>query len=104
MIRNHVAWSTGLAARLAGEADFELVSEPMLSLFSFRHRTVAGIDPDEHNLRLVDAINTDGRIYLTQTRVDGRVAIRFQAGQFESTAADVDAAFDVITEIARRLS
>ncbi|TPI81875.1 pyridoxal-dependent decarboxylase [Mesorhizobium sp. B2-8-9] len=104
MIRNHVAWSAGLAARLAGEEDFELVSEPMLSLFSFRHRTVAGADPDEHNLRLVDAINTDGRIYLTQTRVDGRVAIRFQAGQFESTAADVDAAFDVITEIARRVS
>ena len=32
---------------------------------------------------LVNAINDDGRIYLTQTRVDGRVAIRFQAGQFE---------------------
>jgi len=104
MIRNHVAWSEGLAVRLAKETDFELSSEPMLSLFSFRHRAAEGIDPDEHNLRLVDAINADGRIYLTQTRVDGRVAIRFQAGQFESTAADVDAAFDVITEIARRLS
>jgi len=104
MIRNHVAWSEGLAVRLAKETDFELSSEPMLSLFSFRHRAAEGIDPDEHNLRLVDAINADGRIYLTQTRVDGRVAIRFQAGQFESTAADVDAAFDVITEIARRPS
>jgi aromatic-L-amino-acid decarboxylase len=101
MIRNHVAWSEGLAARLAREADFELVSEPMLSLFSFRHRAPSGGDPDEHNLRLVDAINADGRIYLTQTRVDGRVAIRFQAGQFESTAADVDMAFDVVTGIAR---
>ncbi|TIN19026.1 MAG: aspartate aminotransferase family protein, partial [Mesorhizobium sp.] len=104
MIRNHVAWSEGLAARLAGEADFELVTEPMLSLFSFRHRAPQGADPDEHNLRLVDAINTDGRIYLTQTRVDGRVAIRFQAGQFETTAGDIDAAFDVVTEIARRLT
>ena len=73
----------------------------MLSLFSFRHRPAAGADADEHNLRLVNAINDDGRIYLTQTRVDGRVAIRFQAGQFETTAGDVDAAFDVITEIAR---
>ncbi|AZO38264.1 aspartate aminotransferase family protein [Mesorhizobium sp. M2A.F.Ca.ET.037.01.1.1] len=104
MIRNHVAWSEGLAARLAREVDFELVSEPMLSLFSFRHKAPSGTNPDEHNLRLVNAINTDGRIYLTQTRVEGRVAIRFQAGQFESTAADVAAAFDVITEIARRPS
>jgi len=101
MIRNHVAWSEGLAVRLASEADFEIVTEPMLSLFSFRHRVGAGADPDEHNLRLVNAINDDGRIYLTQTRVYGRVAIRFQAGQFEATAADVDAAFNVICECAR---
>ncbi|CAN7719261.1 pyridoxal phosphate-dependent decarboxylase family protein [Mesorhizobium sp. LjNodule214] len=104
MIRNHVTWSEGLAARLAKETDFEIVTEPMLSLFSFRHRAGAGADPDEHNLRLVNAINDDGRIYLTQTRVDGRVAVRFQAGQFEATAADVDAAFDVVTEIARGLA
>ncbi|RWK05515.1 MAG: aspartate aminotransferase family protein [Mesorhizobium sp.] len=104
MIRRHVAWSEGLAERLAGEADFEIVTEPMLSLFSFRHRTSSGADADEHNLRLVDAINTDGRIYLTQTRVDGRVAIRFQVGQFETTAADIEAAFDVVTEVARRLA
>ena len=76
----------------------------MLSLFSFRHRAAAGVDPDEHNLRLVNAINDDGRIYLTQTRVDGRVAIRFQVGQFETTAADVEAAFEVVTEIARGLA
>ena len=59
---------------------------------------------DEHNLALVNAINDDGRIYLTQTRVDGHVAIRFQAGQFEAEQRDIDTAFDVITEIAARLS
>jgi aromatic-L-amino-acid decarboxylase len=50
----------------------------------------------------VNAINDDGRIYLTQTTVDGRVAIRFQAGAFATTEADVDQAFRAITEIARR--
>ncbi|MET3581692.1 aromatic-L-amino-acid decarboxylase [Mesorhizobium robiniae] len=104
MIRNHVAWSEGFAARLARESDFELVTEPMLSLFSFRHLAAAGIDSDEHNLRLVNAINDDGRIYLTQTRVNGQVAIRFQVGQFETTAADIDTAFEVVTEIARKLT
>lgn len=101
LIRNHVAWSTGLARRLAAEPDFEIVTEPMLSLFSFRHRT-AETDSDTHNLALVNAINDDGRIYLTQTTVDGRVAIRFQAGAFAATEADVDQAFRAITEIARR--
>lgn len=99
MIRNHVAWSERLAARLAATPGFEIVSPPMLSLFAFRHLPKAG-DADEHNLALVKAINDDGRTYLTQTRVDGRVAIRFQAGQFETEERDVDAAYDAITEIA----
>jgi aromatic-L-amino-acid decarboxylase len=103
MIRNHVAWSEGLVARLAAEPGFEIVSQPMLSLFSFRHRPAdASADLDAHNLALLGAINDDGRIYLTQTRVDGRVAIRFQTGQFEATEADVDTAFAAITELAAR--
>jgi aromatic-L-amino-acid decarboxylase len=104
MIRNHVRWSEKLASRLAGVPGFEIVTEPMLSLFTFRHQARNEKLTDEHNLALVDAINDDGRIYLTQTRVDGRVAIRFQAGQFETTEADVDTAFDVVTGIAAGLN
>ena len=76
----------------------------MLSLFSFRHIAPQGIDADAHNLSLVNAINDDGRIYLTQTRVDGRVAIRFQAGQFELEESDVEVAYDTILETAASLS
>ncbi len=100
MIRNHVAWSQKLAERLRQTPGFEIVTEPVLSLFSFRH--LDGKDPDAHNLALVNAINDDGRIYLTQTRVDDRVAIRFQAGQFEMTEADADAAYQVIIDVASR--
>jgi aromatic-L-amino-acid decarboxylase len=102
MVRNHVRWSQALAERLSREPDFEIVTDPMLSLFSFRHRAPAGKDADEHNLKLLNAINDDGRIYLTHTRVDGEVVIRFQVGQFDTTEGDVAAAFDIITEIARR--
>jgi aromatic-L-amino-acid/L-tryptophan decarboxylase len=99
-IRHHVTWSHRLAGRLSRTPGFEIVTAPMLSLFSFRHVPQRIGDLDAHNLRLVNAINDDGRIYLTQTRLDGHVAIRFQVGQFETTEADVDLAFDVITEIA----
>ena len=100
MIRNHVKWSGMVAARLEAEPDFEIITPPFLSLFSFRHKS--GGDADAHNLALVNAINDDGRIYLTQTRVDGAIAIRFQAGQFEMTQADALKAVEVILEIARR--
>jgi aromatic-L-amino-acid/L-tryptophan decarboxylase len=100
VIRNHVAWAQALAERLRATPGFEIVTEPVLSLFSFRH--MGGSDPDAHNIALVNAINDDGRIYLTQTRVDGAIAIRFQAGSFDMTEADAETAYQVITEIAAR--
>jgi aromatic-L-amino-acid decarboxylase len=103
MIRNHVGWARGLAARLERTPGFEIVTQPMLSLFSFRHRAPDGIDADAHNIALVNAINDEGTIYLTQTRVDGRVAIRFQAGAFGTTKEDVAAAFDAIVAAAERM-
>ena len=102
MIRNHIAWSRKLCDRLRSAPGFEIVTEPAYSLFSFRF-TKPRADLDQLNLKLVEAINADGRIYLTQTRVDGDVAIRFQVGQFECTEDDVMSAYDVITEIAARL-
>jgi aromatic-L-amino-acid decarboxylase len=104
MIRNHVRWSHKLAQRLSAEPDFSLVTLPVLSLFSFRHDPGDGRDLDAHNLSLLAAINDDGRLYLTQTRVEGRIAIRFQAGSMETTEGDLDFAFDVICSLARKLT
>ncbi|MFG1340348.1 pyridoxal phosphate-dependent decarboxylase family protein [Xanthobacter autotrophicus] len=104
MIRNHVGWSQALAARIAAEPGFALASTPVLSLFAFRHDPGDGRDGDAHMLALLQAINDGGQLYLTPTRVDGRLAIRFQAGSMEATEADVDAAFDIIRETARALS
>lgn len=101
-IRNHVTWAQDLAGQLDAEPDFEIVTQPILSLFSFRHRP-AGFsgDLDAHNLDLIEAINRDGRIYLTQTEHDGKRVIRFVAGQFEMEEHDKDIAFETICSIAR---
>jgi aromatic-L-amino-acid decarboxylase len=104
MIRNHVAWSQSLAIRIAATPNIEIVTAPILSLFTFRFAPPNADDLDALNLALVNAINADGRIYLTQTRVDGRIAIRFQVGQFGSSERDVSEAFEVITEIASSLA
>lgn len=103
--RNHIAWSRALCEKLRTTAAFSIVTEPILSLFSFRYAPAGTAEPDLDalNLRLVEAINADGRIYLTQTRVDGRVAIRFQVGQFDCTEADVAVAYDAIADAASRI-
>ena len=103
MIREHVRWSHALARRFAAEPGFSLVTQPVLSLFSFRHDPGDGRDLDAHNLALVTAINDDGRLYLTQTRVEGRIALRFQIGAMTTTEGDVDLAFEVVRDLARRL-
>ncbi|MBA84799.1 pyridoxal phosphate-dependent decarboxylase family protein [Thalassobius sp. S69A] len=101
MIRNHVNWSQALAEKLRAAPDIEIVTEPVLSLFTFRYAP-AGRDPDQAILDLINAINDDGRIYLTQTRTQDKLVIRFQAGQFDCTQADIDTAYTVITEIAAK--
>ncbi len=103
MIRNHVAWAAALARRLDGEADFEIVTPPLLSLFTFRYCPAGAADLNAVNQRLLERINDEGRIYLTQTLVEGQFVIRFQVGQTYTEEADVDLAYQVITELAREL-
>jgi aromatic-L-amino-acid decarboxylase len=97
MLRNHIRWSQDLCERLRAAPGFEIVTEPVLSLFTFR---LAGEDADARTLTLLQRINDDGRIYLTQTKIDGQLVIRFQAGQFCAEARDFDTAFETITELA----
>ncbi|WP_298675841.1 pyridoxal-dependent decarboxylase [uncultured Lentibacter sp.] len=103
MLRNHVAWSEELCARLRETPDFEIITPPVLSLFTFRYAPRGASDLDTLNQRLVDTVNDDGRIYITQTRTQGALVIRFQAGQFDATRDDVVMAYDVITELAATL-
>lgn len=102
MIRRHVQWSEDLAQKLTQLPHLKVTSEPVLSLFSFRHEPPGVADLDAHNIALVNAINDDGRIYLTQTKLDGKIVIRFQAGSFEMEAQDIDAAYAVIAEFCGR--
>jgi aromatic-L-amino-acid decarboxylase len=103
MIRNHVAWTERLAGGIRRAPELELVTEPMLALLTFRLKAATQAEEERRNLALVDAINNDGRIYLTQTRIDGRVAIRLQVGGWTTSEEDVRLALDVIREMAGRI-
>lgn len=96
-LRNHVTWAQEACDGLRAQG-FEIVTEPILSLFSFR-----GPGDDVAQQRLVDAINADGRIYVTQGMFAGRKMVRFQVGQFDCTREDVMLAVDVIAEISKGL-
>jgi aromatic-L-amino-acid decarboxylase len=107
MLRDHIAWTAELAELIRAEPDFELTSPPNLALLSFRYRR-AGIDDDEIldtlNERLLNALNDDGQLYLTQNRLRSRYVIRFAIGQLYTTREHVLRAFEVIKATARGLS
>ncbi len=93
-IRNHVKWANEVCEILRTAKGFTITTDPILSLFSFRCP-----GDDEMQQRLVDAINDDGRIYLTQGMFQGQKVIRFSVGQFDTTRDQVLMAPAVITEI-----
>ncbi len=107
MLRDHIAWTAELARWIEAAPDFELVTAPRLALLTFRYRPpdVEGEESlDRLNERLLHALNDDGRLYLTQTRVQGRYVIRFTIGQRTTTREHVARAWQVIVDTAQRLS
>lgn len=98
-IRNHIQWASEAAADIGSIPDLKIVTPPMFSLFTFRFEP-AGRHADEATRELIEKINCDGRIYLTQTSHDEQFVIRFTVGQFETTKEDVELAVSVIREIA----
>jgi len=96
VMRDHVSWSQDLAEVLRGDPRFEIVTDPVLSLFTFK---LVGAD-DDAMLAYVNRINDDGRIYVTQGRTKGQIVVRFQAGSFATQEADVVLAGDVLREFA----
>jgi aromatic-L-amino-acid decarboxylase len=105
MLREHIAWTADLASQIEAEPGFELTTPASLALLTFRYRP-PGLDEaelDALNERLLHALNDDGRIYLTQTRVRGRYVIRFAIGQRTTTRQHVEAAWQLIQQTARRL-
>ena len=97
MIRNHVTWAGQVCEAVRALPGLEIVTEPMLSLFSF----AAATDAKTH--ALLEAINADGRLYLTQAKAGDRAVIRFQAGAWHMTEADAQTALSVIAEMTRQL-
>ena len=97
-LRNHVVWAQELCERLRQTPGVFITSEPVLSLFSFRCE-----GDDSMQQQLVDAINDDGRIYLTQSIWRDQKVIRFQVGQFDCTHEDVMLAHAVIKEVYARM-
>jgi aromatic-L-amino-acid/L-tryptophan decarboxylase len=92
-IRNHVGWARESVEALALIPGVRIVTQPIISLYTF------ALGDDAATESLLNRINDDGRIYLTQTRHDGAYVIRVQVGQFDCTRDDVMMIPRVVAEL-----
>lgn len=86
LVREHVDMAQDLAARVGAHPTLVLVVEPPLNLVCIAHR-----DGDDATQRLIDAVNRDGRFFVSHCRFHGKLVLRVSIGALATTRAHVAA-------------
>jgi aromatic-L-amino-acid decarboxylase len=95
LVRDHVAMARELAARVRASDELELVVAPTLNLVSVAHR--AG---DDETQRLIDAVNRDGRFFVSHCRFHGRLVLRVSIGALATKPEHVRTFGDLLLRFA----
>ena len=98
LIREHVALAGDFAGWIEADEDFELATPRSLNLVCFRH-----VGGDEANQQLLDRLNQSGRLFLTHTKINDRLTLRFSIGQTGTRRPHVEAAWETIRATASEL-
>ncbi|HEU5473432.1 MAG TPA: aminotransferase class I/II-fold pyridoxal phosphate-dependent enzyme [Actinophytocola sp.] len=107
-IRTGVAQATELARWVAEDPDFELHEPQHLGLVCLRprwpdHNGDRGA-ADDATLRLMEHLNASGALYLTHTKVSGRVVLRMALGGTGTEQRHVRAAWETIRDTYRNMA
>jgi len=98
-IRRHVELAQQLAQWVRDDQRFELAAPAPLNLVCFRHR-----GGDEVNQTLMDRLNRSGDLYLTHTRLNDRMTLRFCIGQTNTERRHVEQAWKRVQEEAEKIA
>lgn len=83
---------------------FEVASSPQLSIVHYRFVPNSDNDSvDYANQLLVDAIRRDGTVFISSTRLDGRVMLRTAVLHFRTHRHEIDCFFDILSRLSADL-
>jgi len=97
-IREHVRLAQQFAGCVREDSRFELAAPVPLNLVCFRHK--AG---DEANQTIMDRLNRSGDLFLTHTKLNGKLTLRLCVGQTNTQARHVENAWKRIREEAENV-
>ncbi len=106
LLRGHIALAQEFAEWVSAEPDWEVMAPHPLSVVCFRH-VPPGLDGealDAHNQRILDDVNAGGEMFISSTRLHGRLALRIAIGNERTTRDDIRAAWDVLRNAAAQRS
>jgi aromatic-L-amino-acid/L-tryptophan decarboxylase len=104
-IRGHIALAQELASWIEADRCWEIVAPHPLSVVCFRHVPDLLLDPveiDGHNVTIMEAVNATGEVYLSSTRLHGRIVLRMAIGNERTTRDDVALAWMLLNRAAAR--
>lgn len=104
-IAEDIEMASYLAERIRQTDGLELVGNPGLSICCFRHRPpqLAGDRLDDHNERLLRALQRAGSVYLSNANVNRQFALRACITNFRTTRGDLDRTVDAVQTIGEQL-
>jgi aromatic-L-amino-acid decarboxylase len=94
-LRAYLALTRELVARVEADPRLELAAPVPLNLACVRHR-----DGDDATQRLLDHANASGEVFLTHTRLDGRLAVRVSIGGTRTGRPEVERLWKLLDEAA----
>jgi aromatic-L-amino-acid/L-tryptophan decarboxylase len=97
-IREHVRLAHEFADWVRKDARFELAAPAPLNLVCFRHK-----DGDAANQTIMDRLNRSGDLFLTHTKLNGKLTLRLCVGQTHTQARHVERAWKRIQEEAGKI-
>jgi aromatic-L-amino-acid decarboxylase len=97
-IERNLAEAQLLASLLRSDERFELLMDPPLSVVCFRRVGTPGVDLDEHQRALAQALVADGRLLMAPAVADGATWLRACVVNHRTTDADVRAVPEVVGE------
>jgi len=95
-IREHIRLGKLFESWVEGDSRFELMAPVLFSTVCFRLK-----GEDAPNQMLLDRVNATGKIFISHTRLNNRIVLRFTVGNLRSTEEHVRMAWEIIRDQVR---
>jgi aromatic-L-amino-acid decarboxylase len=105
VLRRHLELAQLFARWVRESSDFEMMAPVHFSLVCFRTAPANRSLEEQNRLneRLMNEVNQSGEMYLSHTKLDGKIVLRLAIGNMQTELAHVQKAWEILQSHLRRI-